>query len=329
MNERNFSAVPEAACRLAGGEVIFRDNGPNSKSAGIRLKARSGEPIAHWYWGNVVHDLSGVRHKPRIAVDYAHNESEVLGYVNHFDTETNDLWLTGAMTPWREDDRASEVMFKMREGVPYEASIFFGGDGIKVQEIAEGQIEQVNGRQFEGPGIIIREWPLRGVAICPYGADQNTESAAMSSGKTFAAEIVATEHKEHEMNTETAAVEVEAVVEAPAAVETPAVETEAVETPVPEVATEQAQEAAPEAQPLSREEFTKIADEFGADVAVQTVRDGGDYSTALRLAFDASKAEVKTLRGRVAELEAKTKSGGQAVPVTDAKPKSGLFKTGK
>jgi hypothetical protein len=31
----------------------------------------------------------------------------------------------------------------------------------------------------------------------------------------------------------------------------------------------------------------------------------------------------------VAELEAKTKGGGQAVPVTDAKPKSGLFKTGK
>ena len=133
------------------------------------------------------------------------------------------------------------------------------------------------------------------------------------------------------MSTEQA-VEVEAVVEAPVAVETPAVEAEAVETPVPEVATEQAeqvQEAAPEAQPLSREEFTKIADEFGADVAVQTVRDGGDYSTALRLAFDASKAEVKTLRGRVAELEARTKSGGQPVPVTDAKPKSGLFRTGK
>jgi hypothetical protein len=85
----------------------------------------------------------------------------------------------------------------------------------------------------------------------------------------------------------------------------------------------------PEAKPLSREEFTKIADEFGAAIAVQTVRDGGDYSTALRLAFDASKAEGVTLRGRVAELEAKTKSGGQAVPVTEAKPKAKLFNTGK
>jgi hypothetical protein len=34
----------------------------------------------------------------------------------------------------------------------------------------------VNGFQFAGPGIVIREWPLRGVAVCPYGADMNTRS---------------------------------------------------------------------------------------------------------------------------------------------------------
>ena len=93
--------------------------------------------------------------------------------------------------------------------------------------------------------------------------------------------------------------------------------------------TKQAQEAAPEAKPLSRDEFVKIVDEFGAEIAAQTVRDGGDYSSALKLAFDAGKAEAVTLRGRVAELESKTKSGGQAVPVTEAKPKAKLFNTGK
>jgi len=93
--------------------------------------------------------------------------------------------------------------------------------------------------------------------------------------------------------------------------------------------TEQKQEAAPEVKPLTRDEFVKIVDEFGAEIAAQTVRDGGDYYSALRLAYDASKAEAITLRGRVAELEATSKSGGQAVPVSADRPKPKLFNTGK
>jgi hypothetical protein len=99
--------------------------------------------------------------------------------------------------------------------------------------------------------------------------------------------------------------------------------------PEGEKATEQAQEAAPEAKPLSREEFVKIMDEFGAEIAALTVRDGGDYPYAMKLAYLVSEKENKTLRGRVAELEAKTKSGGQAVPVSADKPKPKLFNTGK
>lgn len=78
--------------------------------------------------------------------------------------------------PYKESDRASEIIHKARAGVPYEASINFGGPGIKVEEVAEGRAAQVNGYQFDGPGIIVREWPLRGVAVCPYGADMNTRS---------------------------------------------------------------------------------------------------------------------------------------------------------
>jgi len=200
---RNFSAIPAQACRLSGGEVSIGDNGDGAKTAPVKLKARSGQPIEHWYWGNVVHDLAGMRtHKPRLTVDYAHNDSEVLGYLNHFDATSGDLIASGALTPFREDDRASEVLYKMRQGVPYEASIFFGGDGIKIEEVGEGMVAQVNGYQFAGPGVIIREWPLRGVAICPYGADQNTESAAMSAGnETYTATTITKQSEgEQKMN---------------------------------------------------------------------------------------------------------------------------------
>jgi len=226
MNERNLNEVPKAACMFAGGVVELGDNGKDAKSAPIRLKARSGDPIEHWYWGKVVHDLAGMRtHKARLTVDYAHNDSEVLGYLNHFDISSGDLVASGALTPWREDDRASEVMFKMRQGVPYEASIFFGGNGVKIEEVGEGVDLQVNGRKFSGPGIVIREWPLRGVAICPYGADQNTESRMFDAGETVSVEKV--QPKEIKMEANEPAVEAEALTEGKPPVEVAAVEAEA------------------------------------------------------------------------------------------------------
>lgn len=210
MHGLDFEAIPAAACAFAGGTVDLGDNGENAKTAPVRLKARSGQPIEHWFWGRVVHDLAGMRlNKSRLTIDYAHNDSEVLGYLNHFDTESGDLVASGALIPFADDDRASEVLFKMRQGVPYEASIFFGGDGIKVQEIGDGEVSPVNGYDFEGPGIIIREWPLRGVAICPYGADANTETAALSKGPSFAATRWTASRGDEEMSEEVGAVEVQ------------------------------------------------------------------------------------------------------------------------
>jgi hypothetical protein len=126
--------------------------------------------------------------------------------------------------------------------------------------------------------------------------------------------------------TEQAQDEAQPVEETPAEATDQAVEAE---TPEGEQVTENAQEAAPEAEPLSRDEFVKIVDEFGAEIAAQTVRDGGDYSTALRLAYDASKAERMALRGRVAELEAKAGSSGRPVPVTEHKEIKPLFSISK
>ena len=348
MNEtqRDLSRIPAGACVLAVGEFELGDNGENAKTAPVRLVARSGKAIEHWFWGRIVHDLAGMHlHKSRVPIDYVHDSKEIVGYLNKFDATSGDLVTSGALVPFKDSDRATEIVHKMRAGVPYEASINFGGEGIKIEDVAEGMVAQVNGYQFEGPGIIVREWPLRGVAICPYGADANTESAALAgaNAKTYTASVIAEpQQKEREMKADTP-VEVAALAEAPVAVEvkqdaaTPVEETPAeateqaveAETTEGEQVTEQAAAPAPEAKPLTREEFVKIVDEFGAEIAAQTVRDGGDYSSALRLAYDASKADAVTLRGRVAELEAKTKSGGQAVPVSADKPKSKLFNTGK
>jgi hypothetical protein len=177
--------IPAAALRLTVSEFTLGDNGGDAKTAPLKMVARSGQPIEHWFWGRIVHDLKGMTmHKARLPVDYAHEAGEVIGYVNKFDITSGDLVASGALVPFAEGDRANEVIFKARNGVPYEASINFGGPGIKIEEVPEGAKSEVNGFQFEGPGLIVRSWPLRGIAVCPYGADHNT-STELGDGEKF------------------------------------------------------------------------------------------------------------------------------------------------
>lgn len=150
----------------------------------VKMLARSGKPIEHWFWGTVVHDNSGAKFGESIPLDYCHDDKEVVGFANRdgigLDDE-NNLTVSGTMTPFSEGDRASEILAKSKMGVPYQASINFAGDGIKLQNVREGEATEVNGYEFNGPGVVIREWPLRGIAVCPYGADGNTKSEFSNS----------------------------------------------------------------------------------------------------------------------------------------------------
>ena len=340
--------IPASACTLIVGEFSIGDNGSGAKSAPVRLVARSGKAIEHPFWGRIIHDLSGMRlHKPRLPIDYCHDSHEVIGYLNRFDTESGDLVTSGALTPFKDSDRATEIIHKSAQGVPYEASINFGGDGIKIEDIAEGMVAQVNGETFEGPGVIVREWPLRGVAICPYGADANTSSDLLSgnNAKTYAATVLSAEPEaEPEEDSEMSqSVETPAQVETPeaafedtspqaelAGTEPQAVESQSAEAqPEPEgveelAAVEEPQAEAqpePEPQPLSRAEFTRIADRFGDAIAARVMREGGDFARAMDWHTEAVEKENAALRAQVAELSSK---GGTPVPVNGAAPKPTL-----
>jgi hypothetical protein len=150
------------------------DNGEGAKTVPIKVKARGAQAVDHWYWGRFVHDMAGMSlSKPRLAIDYCHREDEVMGYANKFDTE-GGLVASGALTPFQEKDRASEVIFKSQQGVPYEASIFFDPAELVLEEVPQGMAVSVNGLTFDGPGVVARKWTLRGLAVCPYGQDKNT-----------------------------------------------------------------------------------------------------------------------------------------------------------
>ena len=170
--QQQTKQVPLSAMNFAS-EFKFGDNGENAKSAPVEIFAISTEPKNHFWWGQCVHDMEGMQHKERIPIDYCHDDKEVIGYANKFIVSDEGITVKGALTPYKGDDRASEIIHKAGQGVPYEASINFAA-GLVIEEVEPGMSVEVNGTTFEGPGVVFRKWTLRGVAICPYGVDANT-----------------------------------------------------------------------------------------------------------------------------------------------------------
>jgi hypothetical protein len=318
----NFSAIPQSACVFSVGEFEYEDNGENSKSAPVKLKARSGKAIDHWYWGKVVHDFAGMRlSKNRISIDYVHDPKEVIGYLNNFDIKTGDLIASGALVPFKDSDRATEIIHKMKQGVPYEASINFAGDGIALEEVQEGQNINVNGFELSGPAVVVREWNLRNVAICPLGADMNTETVGMfSEGKTVTArKYVPQEKVEMKENNETAVEEIksseaeEKLVDGVCPTCGLAVESKSEEVPESETSgavetvVEEAEKAGDEVkgedeEKMSvsasglRQQFSDLCNQFGVNIAAEVFVKGGNVEDALRLALDSAKKEVELLK---------------------------------
>jgi len=144
--------------------------------APVRILARTADVIETPYWGRIVHDLTGMElRKARTPIDYAH-DGEPIGFADETTQTARGLELFAEIVSTQPGDRADQVIRKATAGIPYEASIDWNGPGTVLEELGENETAEVNGREFTGPGFIARAWPLRSVAICPYGADPGTAS---------------------------------------------------------------------------------------------------------------------------------------------------------
>jgi hypothetical protein len=169
--ERQIPA--EAARFVADGMFQFATIEEGKEGVPVRLHARDAKPIAHWYWGKIAHDMTGVIHRDSLAIDWCHDWDQILGYVDQVSADAaKGLDLSGRILT-SLDEKAAEIAVKAAAGVPYESSIDWNGPAV-LEYVEPGMQAEVNGYTFEGPGYIARKWHLRGVAICPHGADMST-----------------------------------------------------------------------------------------------------------------------------------------------------------
>ena len=308
-------------CNLQFSADLNFDYSDGDKTAKVKIMARSSEPLEHPYWGRVVHDMEGMQlSKSRIPLDYNHDADEIVGYLNHFNHDSEGLHVNGVLTPFSEQDRASEIIYKMAQGVPYEASINFGGPGITVEEVPAGASVLVNGFEFQGPGSVVRSWPLRGVAICPYGADPATRAMSFSS------DSVSVHVKETDMSNEQKVEAVEAeVIAQDSAVET--VETVDTAEEISEVSVEAEVVEEPAEQPVPA--ATALSDRASEGKRfLEAFGDSGGVWFAEGLSFDDAQLRyIEMLEQKVNELSEKANlsaAGDSGAEFSEAVPQAGL-----
>ena len=104
------------------------------------------------------------------------------------------------------------------------------------------------------------------------------------------------------------------------------VEAQPVEAPQ-EAEAEEAKEEAEDKPDVSLSEMRRIIADFGNDIAIKILTDGGTYDDAMRMAYETAKEENARLKAELASGD----SHGTPVKVVPAKDqsKSKLFNTGR
>ena len=298
------------------------DNGENAKSAPVTLVALSGEILDRPEWGPCVQDLAGCVHKDRIAIDYMHNPEQIVGYVNKF-TADDRLVLSGALVPQKTHQRTEEIIENMKAGVPYEASIYFPpsfpGD-LVIEQYEPGEAVQVNGKTVTAPeaGLtVFRKFVLRGVAICPHGADGGTAAFLQAdTSATASADI----RKVPKAGTQQAVTEpekekttMETKEQKPVTAPAPAATQQA--TPPPAEAEKEkegegkkVEKEGEEAEELTgwRASLKKFTAKFGAEKAVEYLTAGKSYAEALESYADECRAKMEAAAAQSAPAAAAT-----------------------
>jgi len=118
----------------------------------------------------VVLDLKGIKARPGVPVliDHTNSADSVLGQGDVAVTE-GQVMLAGRVTG--RSKKALEIIDTAKAGHRYQASI--GAAPLKSMLIEEGESEKVNGREFNGPFVLVKQSEVLEVSVVAIGADRD------------------------------------------------------------------------------------------------------------------------------------------------------------
>jgi hypothetical protein len=301
-----LSTVPSDALRFDVGRCQFaaaKDQVGGDRP--ISMLARTAKPIEHWYFGKVVHDMAGMElAAPTLPIDYCHDPEEILGYLDQFNAGNDGLTVSGKLVSFQPDDRMAEICTKADAGVPYQASIAFDPNTYILEVVPEGMQVTVNGYGLQGPAVVIRQWTLVAVSVCPYGADSGTRaSLSAAAAGDVPVQFVSSSKDPAAMSDQAK----------PATPDTKPTELAAPAVPAP---------ATSPAPVDPRAEFkatlAKFTEKFGAANGAAWAAEGLSYEQALEKHAATLSTQLTSEQGKTKELETKLASvpRGETEPVS-------------
>lgn len=166
--------------------VQFAMGEPSQDTSAPRLRqfsgvAYSGETIPdHWYWGNVVFDLSTMSIPAKLPALIDHDRGQRCGYMtSHTIDNENGFAVQGTLL---SNPCGQMVAQDSDDGFPWQMSIEI--DPGSVEEVMPGNTVSVNGRQIPGPLTIFRNSTVNEITFTATGYDTNTTARAMSRSGT-------------------------------------------------------------------------------------------------------------------------------------------------
>lgn len=320
---RETTEAPAAAFRFAL-PVQFADaaGGQVENEHRVTVQARTPGVVNHWYWGRMVHDMSGCRHKDKLPMDYRHDIDGIIGYFDAITADNSGLSASGLIQSLDANDRANEIIRRGRKGQPYEASIYWDENNHVLEWLDEGWVAEVNGQQVEGPLVIAREWTLRGIAITPYGVDPTTNTQ-FSAERSVTVPVRLNQAKDAMSKAPTSA---------PAGEQNPTKDS----APVTQLTGSQTQQPSQVTPPIdatrdaARGELSRYMQRFGTERGAEYFRDSVPYEQAcekeiehLRASLATKDSELSAERAKLASL-----SLGEQSPVDTGKTKDSQGKAG-
>jgi len=152
----------------------------------------------------VVFDLSGMSVKREVIPILAyHDIHQIAGQSSLIANNGERIDIQGHLSSTTDTGRM--VAGLSDEGFPWEASI--GLEATKIEEVAEGDTVELNGRTFDGPLVVARKFTLKESSFVPFGADSATSAFALSGGGSLTGPLTA---KENDMDNKATLAELKA-----------------------------------------------------------------------------------------------------------------------
>jgi outer membrane murein-binding lipoprotein Lpp len=147
-------------------------------------------------------DLESTKVADSMPLLLLHNDEKVIGVVEDY-TLNGKLTVNGEIHSDIDEDAAS-VVAKAKRGNRYQMSV--GVFNANEYYVKAGEKVTVNGRDFTGPMVVLKNGFIREVSVVPLGADAETEAQFFSQSKSGAPAMKTAEQLAADVETLTAQV---------------------------------------------------------------------------------------------------------------------------